>query len=172
MYSQVKQDEFVMHMMQGKTGTYLEIGASHPININNTYLLEQNGWQGISIDNDDINVAEWIKHRKNPLIIADAINFEYPEIERYDYLQLDIEPTAQTFQCLLNLMKLKTRYSIITFETDAYLDDSFVAQSRVLLKANGYTLAFPDVQCAFGPFEDWYIDENVIDKNLLSTWKW
>jgi ATP-dependent Clp protease ATP-binding subunit ClpA len=46
MYSQARQDDFVIHMMNGKVGEYLEIGASHPIDISNTYALEQLGIMG------------------------------------------------------------------------------------------------------------------------------
>jgi hypothetical protein len=171
MYSQAKQDQFIIHMMEGRIGNYLEIGASHPVYINNTYLLEQNGWTGLSIDNDQSNMGEWLKYRKNPLVIADALTFDYEEPDRIDYLQLDIEPTHQTFKCLQRMMLMDTRFSIITFETDAYLDDSFVEKSRNLIQSQGYTLAIPDVQCPFGAFEDWYIDEAVIDLRLLKTWK-
>jgi len=50
--SQAGQELFVIAMTQGKTnGTWLELGCGHPINSNNTYLLEKRlGWSGISID--------------------------------------------------------------------------------------------------------------------------
>jgi hypothetical protein len=169
MYSQAKQDDFVLHMMGGKIGDYLEIGASHPININNTYLLEQHGWTGLSIDIDDCCKDIWAEKRKNPLIIADALTFNYPHKERIDYLQIDVEPSETNFKALLQVLKSKTRFSIITYETDAYLDDSFVQPSRQILQSHGYKLIYPDVLCEFGAFEDWYIDTSVIDIDLFKT---
>ena len=38
---QANQDKFVLNVLKEKSfGYYLEIGSNHPININNTYLLE------------------------------------------------------------------------------------------------------------------------------------
>lgn len=162
MYSQAGQDKFVLDII-GTKGTYLEIGASHPVYINNTYLLELNGWTGLSIDIDDSNKVAWYECRNNPLIIADAITYNYNDVERIDYLQLDIEPTENTFACLQYILKTKrTRFSIITFETDAYLDSRFVKPSRDILQGLGYELAVADVQCEFGAFEDWYIDKTIL----------
>lgn len=162
MYSQAGQDKFVLDRI-GKNGTYLEIGSAFPIAFNNTYLLEQNGWSGISIDFQPLYQSEWIACRKNPLIIADALTFDYPNVDRYDYLQLDIDPTENTFALLQRLLKeYKTRYSIITFETDAYLDTRFVEPSRKLLAEHGYKLEVADVSCeGYGIFEDWYIDTKI-----------
>jgi hypothetical protein len=169
MYSQARQDDFVLHMMGGKIGEYLEIGASHPININNTFLLEQHGWSGVSIDIDDCCSNIWAEKRKNPLIIADALTFNYPQKKRIDYLQIDVEPSETNFKALLQVLKSNTRFSIITYETDAYIDDSFVQPSRQILQSQGYKLIYPDVMCEFGAFEDWYIDTSVIDIELFKT---
>jgi hypothetical protein len=171
MYSESRQDEFVMHMMNGKIGEYLEIGAAFPIESNNTYLLEQNGWNGLSLEIDPKYKQLWDSERKNKLVIADALQYEFEEKEHIEYLQLDIEPPSQTFKILQNLLELKTKYSIITFETDAYIDSSYVKPSRDLLTSKGYTLAVPDVQCKGGPFEDWYINPEFVDIELLKTWK-
>lgn len=173
MYSQAQQDDFVMHMMNGKIGFYLEIGASHPININNTYLLELNNWNGISIDNDNQCEKLWLEKRKNQLIITDAITFDYNKINKkyIDYLQLDIEPPINTYKALLQVLESNINFGIITYETDAYFDYTFVQPSRKLLKDAGYTLLIPDVQCSFGAFEDWYINEKYIDKELIKTFK-
>lgn len=169
MYSQAKQDDFVIHMMNGKIGEYLEIGASHPIEINNTFALEQLGWTGLSIDISNQCEQIWKQKRKNPLIIADALTFEYPTKDRIDYLQVDVDPSEVSYKALQQVLKSKTRFSIITYETDAYADKRFILPSRTLLQKEGYTLIAPDVLCGFGPFEDWYIDETVIDAKLFKT---
>jgi hypothetical protein len=158
MYSQAGQDKFVLDRI-GANGTYLEIGAAYPIVYNNTYLLELNGWKGLSIDFEPMYLEQW-KVRNNPIVIADALTYNYPDVDRYDYLQLDIDPTEKTFALLQKLLKeYKTRYSIITFETDAYLDNRFVEPSRKLLSDYGYKLEVADVICeGYGAFEDWYID--------------
>lgn len=169
MYSQARQDEFVIHMMNGKIGEYLEIGASHPIDISNTFALEKIGWTGLSIDISDSCKQVWEEKRINPLVIADALTFDYPKKKRIDYLQLDVDPSEVTFKALLQVLKSKTRFSIITFETDSYTNTNFVMPSRNILQSEGYKLIYPDVLCGFGPFEDWYIDESVINAELFKT---
>jgi FkbM family methyltransferase len=49
MYSQLGQDNFVLHRI-GKTGFFVEVGAGHPENFSNSLLLEQSGWTGICVD--------------------------------------------------------------------------------------------------------------------------
>ena len=169
MYSQARQDDFVIHMMNGKLGEYLEIGASHPIDISNTFALEQLGWTGLSIDISDSCKQVWEEKRINPLIIADALTFDYPKKKRIDYLQVDVDPSETSFKALQQVLKSKTRFSIITFETDSYTNSNFVMPSRNLMQKEGYTLIYPDVLCGFGPFEDWYIDESVINAELFKT---
>ena len=169
MYSQARQDDFVIHMMNGKIGEYLEIGASHPIDISNTFALEQLGWTGLSIDISDSCKQVWEEKRINPLIIADALTFDYPKKKRIDYLQVDVDPSETSFKALQQVLKSKTRFSIITFETDSYTNSNFVMPSRNLMQKEGYTLIYPDVLCGFGPFEDWYIDESVINAELFKT---
>lgn len=170
-HSLSRQDLFVMHMMGNKVGTYLEIGASHPIMINNTYLLELNGWTGTSIDISNECETIWNSTRKNKLIIADALNFNHIDTDRIDYLSMDIEPAHQTLQCMINLLSTGCRFSIITFEHDAYHDKLVRKLSRSILHNENYLLAVPDIQCEFGSYEDWYIDKTSdINLDLLNTW--
>lgn len=168
MYSQARQDDFVLHLID-YPGTYLEIGASHPISINNTYALEQRGWTGLSLDIEASNLPAWNEHRKNPLIITDAIQYKY-EAKHYDYLQLDIDPPVNTFMALQRVFECGVTFSILTYETDAYSDSSFVEPSRELITSKGYVLAFKDILCPFGAFEDWYINPKFVDASKLKTW--
>jgi hypothetical protein len=168
MYSQARQDDFVLHLID-KPGTYLEIGASHPISINNTYALEQRGWGGLSLDIEASNLSAWNEHRRNPLIIADAITYKY-EAKHYDYLQLDIDPPENTYKALQRVFECGVTFSVLTYETDAYSDSRFVEPSRELITSKGYILAFKDIMCPFGAFEDWYINPKTININKLKTW--
>lgn len=162
-HGQVHQDRFVETMMAGKIGTYIEIGASHPVTLSNTYALELAGWTGYSLELDPMYVDLWARTRVNPLIITDALTYTHPLVPRVDYLSVDIAPPEATFRALQQMMSLPMRYSIITFETDAYDDPRWVAPSRELMLGLGYALVRPDVVCPpYGPFEDWYVDPLVI----------
>jgi len=166
---QAHQDRFVLHMMNGRTGEYLEIGASHPRIISNTWALEQCGWSGVSLEIDPCNAEVWKQTRKNSLLIVDATIFNYQTKARVDYLQLDIDPPENTFKALLSVMRTGTRFSVITYETDAYRDSRFVAPSRSLLQGLGYALVRKDVLSDYGPFEDWYVDPTVVDVGRIDS---
>jgi hypothetical protein len=153
MYSQANQDEWVLSKIP--KGTYLEIGASHPVIISNTYLLEQAGWEGLSIDIDGQCKELWERLRYNPLLITDALTYHFAGA--VDYLQLDIDPPQQTLQCLKNVLQSNFSFKLLTFEHDHYTGEGCRDESRALLIAAGYTLEVSDVQCEFGSFEDWWV---------------
>jgi FkbM family methyltransferase len=44
------EDQRLAEFFGGRTGRYLDIGANHPVRINNTYLLYRRGWRGVSVD--------------------------------------------------------------------------------------------------------------------------
>lgn len=162
MYSQAGQDEWVLSHI--KKGYYLEIGASHPINISNTYLLEKKGWYGASIDIDNQCEALWHQTRENPLIIGNALTTSFDWLpERVDYLSLDIDPARNTYEMLTKLPHKTTRFSLITYEHDCYLVNEwaghdFREKSRQLLTGLGYQLHRADVCYEGKPYEDWWID--------------
>jgi FkbM family methyltransferase len=51
-YSQFGQDVFVLKKIfkNKNNGFFVDIGANHPTDINNTYLLELKGWKGLAIE--------------------------------------------------------------------------------------------------------------------------
>jgi len=50
-YSQYGEDLIIDKLLNNKsTGFYVDIGASHPIKFNNTYMFYVRGWNGINID--------------------------------------------------------------------------------------------------------------------------
>lgn len=165
-YSQSNQDIFVLKMFPDIKGTYLEIGASHPIDISNTYLLEQNGWTGLSLEIDNSCQHIWHQKRKNDLIITNALTFDYSNLPNYiDYLQLDIEPSENTLECLKRLMTYPTRYGCITFEHDYYINPGTINESREILEQNGYKIFAGGIATKEGwIYEDWWVDLEKINK--------
>ena len=51
-HGQLKQDRLVLELLDFKLdGYFVEVGAWHPTNISNTFILESKfGWQGLCID--------------------------------------------------------------------------------------------------------------------------
>lgn len=188
-YSQACQDIFALTMLGGKrAGTYLEIGSSDPVFINNTYLLEtQFDWRGVSLDIDPLHQRAFQRKRKNAFVLADALTVNYTALlrshdlgPRIDYLTLDIEPKTQTLACLRSLLLTTHRFSVITYETDYYDDsegrdvaDATRTASRALFESHGYQLVAGNV-CNTGssdPFEDWYVDADFVDSESLRALK-
>lgn len=188
-YSQAYQDMFVLTMLDGKkNGTYLEIGAHDGVFISNTYLLESSyGWRGLSLDIDKMSAKSFKKHRRNPLLLADALAVDFAALAQehglgpqIDYLSIDIEPKTQTLACLKKILAANLRFSVITYETD-YYDDSegrevaeqVRSESRRVLGAHGYDMIVGNIANT-GPddiFEDWYVDPKAVDPEIIKIFK-
>lgn len=174
-YSETYQDIFVLTMLDGKHGgKFLEIGAQDPIRISNTYLLETEfGWNGISIDIDKSVEPLHKSHRNNTFICGNALALNYAGIlgntKQIDYLQIDIDPAIKSYNCLkILLMEDKYRFSVITFEHDAYVggDGPYVRDaSRKLFERYGYMMVAGNITNG-NPntaYEDWFVDPLVVN---------
>jgi hypothetical protein len=107
-YSEAHQDLFTLYMLDGKRdGFYLELGAGDPYYGNNSALLEQLGWSGISVDYEASIVSAYNSVRRNKCLNADATKINYNKlligIEHIDYLQVDCDPPTVSLQILKNL---------------------------------------------------------------------
>lgn len=181
-YSQCGQDLFVYHLTNGKPGKFLDLGCSLPKKINNTYLLELNDWDGISLDIMDFN-NQW-KERKTKFIQADCLNQDYNtllgqyyENQLIDYLTLDMEGCGDRFKLLQKIMESNYKFKIITIEHDAYLGDAFEQNEKIpqrkLLESKGYKLICGDISHSKHPdlfFEDWWVNPEFFDEQLINSW--
>ena len=159
--SQLGQDLFVLDQLdQKKRGTFVDIGAGHPKEINNTFFLEKNyGWRGISVDIGPPHAHAvqgktldeyrdiWNSHRFTPLICGDALKINFTEAFKennlpttIDYLSLDLEPPLVTLECLRKIPFSEYVFNVITYETDAYREEGTEEESRALLTNFGYKL--------------------------------
>tara|TARA_S200002703_G_scaffold89889_2_gene77543 strand:+ start:80 stop:1558 length:1479 start_codon:yes stop_codon:yes gene_type:complete len=180
-YSQVLQDIFVLSALNGKrNGTFLEIGSSHPVYRNNTYLLEtMYGWTGVAIEIDEDHCTNYASVRPNiKLLNTDAQKVDYEKVldsnfdtEVIDYLQLDIEPSENTYNCLLKIPFDRYKFAVITYEHDYYLDIggvSFRQASRDFLESKGYVLIVNDVSPeGVSTFEDWWVHPDLVDSKII-----
>ncbi len=176
--SRENQDLFILYVLNKKNnGTYIELGANHPITDSNTYLLEKEfNWKGISFEIDVALVNTFNIIRKNPCIIADATTVDYTQLFEFcnisnhiDYLQLDIDPHQNTFKALNLIDFSKYEFSIITYEHDLYRGgEKEREESRKILDSYGYTRIMSDVMHDDLVFEDWYINEKYMPND---NWK-
>jgi len=182
-YSQAFQDMFILAATKGKTnGLYLEIGAQQPFYQNNTALLETKyDWDGISVEILPDLCAQFSRERKNQIICQDATTIDYEKLldkfdkgTDFDYLQLDVEPSKTTFECLLAMPLDKYRFGIITYEHDHYVDmtGSYRDKSRRYLNMMGYEMLVANVSPNDNsPFEDWWYHPDLIDPEIVKEMK-
>jgi glycosyltransferase involved in cell wall biosynthesis len=178
-YSQLHQDMFVLCVLAGKrNGVYLDIGAHEPIFISNTYLLERVfGWHGLGIEWDEAMVARHQKFRHNPCLQANALYLDYLACMRearlppvIDYLSLDIDPPANSLAALKRLPHDHYRFRVITFEHDLSVGGSKERiESREFLEQLGYKLLVGDVSWCDHIVEDWWIDPNHTDPEIIKA---
>ena len=179
-YSQAYQDLFVLSMLDGKTnGRYVEIGGYDAKIFSNTFILESIfNWKGFSIEIDKTRCGNFNndRDRQNRCYLADATKFDYIGAmltekwkDRIDYLSVDCEPSYNTLKSLLKFPLDRYRCSVITFEHDFYADGSDILnKSREYLTDKGYQLVCSNVCNVANPFEDWWIDPQVVSEEI---WK-
>jgi len=128
--SQLKQDLFALQAAKNKT--YIEIGAAYPRKINNTFLLEQQGWKGFHIELNESCKPSWEEdtERNNTIYWDNAITFDYLKAltennlpNHIGYLSVDIEPPKNTFAALKKVIEQGITFDCITFEHDKYQSD-------------------------------------------------
>lgn len=184
-FGQANQDKFVLNILkEKKNGYFLEIGSNHPININNTYLLETKyDWKGIMVEYQPEYLLMYKEHRPNSIhIINDARTVDYKNVFEInnmplslDYLQIDLEAnngsTIQTLQKLDNEIFDTYKFATVTFEHDIYhtnFDDTRL-KSREIFKKRGYVCVFEDINNqGICPYEDWYVHPDLVDMNYVN----
>lgn len=75
-YSQCGEDrivDFLFTCVNVSVGTYLDIGAHHPTDINNTYFFYKKGWRGFNIDPLAAHIELFNAHRSHDVNIAAGI---------------------------------------------------------------------------------------------------
>lgn len=176
-YSQSYQDLFILMVLNGKrNGSWIEIGCAHPTYGNNTKLLEEFGWSGISID-IDTNVVENWKNRKTIPYQMDATKIDWDKIDLNnitDYLQIDVDPPEISYEVLLSMPLWEKKFRIITFEHDHYADNSKTIRekSRKYLRSFGYELLVNDIAVdEYSSYEDWWVHSDLVDPKIIEVLK-
>ena len=182
--SQSAQDMFVLKTLNNKrNGYFLEIGTNHPININNSYILEKKyGWNGLLVEYDAQWEALYKQHRSSKYVISDARAVDYAALfkkyefpKNMDYLQIDLEvstgSTIETLEHLETTIFPDYTFSTVTFEHDIYHSNfgNTRLESRILFKKRGYVCVFEDINNEGNPYEDWYVHPYLVDMNYVNN---
>jgi hypothetical protein len=181
-YSQCGQDLFVINILKKNKGKFLDLGCYLPKNINNTYLLELNGWEGVSIDIVDYS-KEW-EVRKTPYINENCFNINFDEFlpkhyenKLIDYLSLDMEVVGERYKLLEKILKTGYQFKVVTLEHDSYLGEAFHKNEKLpqreLMNKYGYVLLCSDVSQQAHPnyfYEDWWINPKYVNTEEVKNW--
>lgn len=166
--SQAGQAEFVRKVLvepEGLTnGTFLDIGANHPIDWSNSYELEQIGWSGSLIENEPNAVQMLREKRMSRVIHADATQIDWRRFNQksFDYLSLDID--YQSHRVLLEMLVAGMTFRVATIEHNEYNypgGDSPTWANRALMAAKGYERVASHVRSEGQPYEDWFVAKTV-----------
>lgn len=167
-YSQAMQDVFALLINDFKiNGSFLDIGSSSPFSMySNSILLQLLNWKGICIDSIDHSIV-WSKfpnsqfYNKNFLIKenVDFIISLLPPIT--DFLSFDIDDYTIDGLMLIDFSKIQ--FKCICIEHNKYLGQRGIQrfEQREILNKAGYKMVIKN----FHNFEDWYINESLIDVN-------
>ena len=181
-FSQCYQDMFVLCMTDGKPkGTFVEIGAGHPVISNNTALLESRfEWTGIGFEIKETEADLYNEHRKAPVALGDATTADFDQLFKevdlgpvFDYLQVDCEPAQVTLDAMKKVNLDKYQFATITFEHDKYNDGPDVQnESRKYLEDRGYVLIADDISVDDShPFEDWWAHPDLVPSHTIDSMK-
>ncbi len=174
-----REEQFVIDILDAKkNGYYVELGAFHSKDGNNTYTLEKElNWKGVAFDIVESFAKEYNENRSNPCILADALTFDYRKYfeennfpKQIDFLQVDVDSgydregraigsPAQSLHALLAIPLNIYRFSVITFEHDClieYKNLSIRDAQREILDSLGYKLVGRSTH------EDWWVDPKII----------
>lgn len=160
-YSKEGQDQFALLCAENAGGFFLDLGAAHPWDGNNTVRLEEMGWTGWRFDINP-HVANIHTTRKSPLIIADITTFPWHKPAPYvDYISFDVD--EGTVGAIDNFPWDDVRFGCMTFEHDKRSRPECLRQQAMdcALANRGYLCVARDVCYEDGGlhiFEDWWVD--------------
>ena len=178
-FSQMSQDKFAQFLFKDQKGFFLDFGCGDGVSTNNpcgnnTLVLEQNGWDGLSIDIDPYFISIFKKYRKTNAEsvdlticnVADLLNkYKCPSV--IDYFSFDIDEATQ--KVIRKFPFDQYEFKFITFEHDFYACGPDVKEEAFdIFSKNGYSRLVNNVNLSpHGAVEDWYIQEKYFQNTNL-----
>ena len=171
--SQAGQDVFVFNFLERASGFFLDFGCGDGLNNpcgNNTYFLEKNGWQGLSVDNSNSAISNFFQSRKTKAVCQDLTVVNINDFlsnnncnQVIDYLSFDIDEATEKVLESFPLENFK--FKIITFEHDLYHKGDALKNLAFSKFKKDYEILIENVTLDnYGPYEDWYIHKELCDK--------
>ena len=169
----MSQDLFALHFINNKNGYFVDLGCGNGINLpngNNTFLLEKNGWSGLSVDYNFNYINEFKTHRNTEAVLADMTTTSLKSILEYfkapsviDFFSFDVDDATDAV--MANIPFSSYKFKLITFEHNIYYQPELKLKQRgyELFTKNGYERLIDNVILnPQGAVEDWYIYPELI----------
>ncbi len=80
-FSQFGEDLVLLNYLKAPQGFYVDVGAHHPVQFSNTYLLHRRGWRGVNIDATEEAIARFAQARPHDVNLVAAISDQVQEVE-------------------------------------------------------------------------------------------
>lgn len=80
-FSQFGEDLVLLNYLKEQRGFYVDVGAHHPVQFSNTYLLHRRGWRGVNIDATEEAIARFVQARPHDVNLVAAISDQVKEVE-------------------------------------------------------------------------------------------
>lgn len=84
-YSQFGEDALARSFLRASRGTYVDVGAYHPVLYSNTYAFYRRGWSGLVIEPDASKRALFSIMRSRDRFVASGIGTEAASAPYYGY---------------------------------------------------------------------------------------
>ena len=85
-FSQHGEDQYLLNRFTHSSGFYVDIGASHPFRISNTFMLYHRGWEGLTVE-----PIPWLgklhrRWRSRDILVEKAIGLHNAESTYYEMM--------------------------------------------------------------------------------------
>lgn len=71
----------LLNYLKEPQGFYVDVGAHHPVQFSNTYLLHRRGWRGVNIDATEEAITRFAQARPHDVNLVAAISDQVEEVE-------------------------------------------------------------------------------------------
>ena len=143
-YSMNEEDIFIDKYFKKNTGFFVDVGAYHPLELSNTYLLYKRGWNGINIDISSLSVDYFNYIRPDDININIAVA-EKKSIKTIFYQKKKSPLNTLNFKLASKHFSLKFKKKKIKSDTLTSIIDK--------TKFKGIKINFLNIDAEGGDFE-------------------
>ena len=114
-YSMDGEDLFIDNFFKNKRGLYVDVGAYHPLELSNTYLLYKRKWKGVNIDINPLSIDYFNFLRPNDINLnlgvakKNSTRMMYFQKNKSPLNTLNLSHAKKTFLNKFKKKKIKTK---------------------------------------------------------------